>query len=79
LKHLPPELRTGDFPVSGGAKTALTLKALEKQLITDTLRRHAGNRKRTARNLGINLSTLYRKIVALKIETPAMDGRHRGR
>lgn len=78
LKHLPPELRSGDSPVSDGAKTTITLKALEKQLITDTLRQHAGNRKRTARTLGINLSTLYRKIVALKIATPAVDGRHRG-
>ena len=79
LKHLPPELRTGDSLASGGAKTDLTLKALEKQLISDTLRQHTGNRKRTARTLGINLSTLYRKIVALKIETPDIDGRHRGK
>lgn len=79
LKHLPPELCTGDPRVDAGPESALTLRALEKQFITAALRRHAGNRKHTARELGINLSTLYRKIVALKIETPDVDGRHRGK
>jgi len=74
LKHLPPEMRPGE---SRDTEGGLTLRELEKQLISAALKRHAGNRKRTARELGINLSTLYRKIVALEIETPAVDGRHR--
>ena len=77
LKHLPPELRPGDSRGDADPDAALTLRELEKQFITAALRRHAGNRKRTARELGINQSTLYRKIAALKIETPARDGRHR--
>jgi len=77
FQHLPPEFRSEESPVSGTSGTALTLKALEKQYIAAALNRHAGNRKHTARELGINLSTLYRKIRTLNIETPPMDGRRR--
>jgi len=35
------------------------------------------NRKRAARDLGIDGSTRYRKIRDLKIETPETDGRGR--
>ena len=77
FQHLPSEFRSEESPVSGTSGTALTLKALEKQYIAAALNRHAGNRKHTARELGINLSTLYRKIRTLNIETPPMDGRRR--
>jgi transcriptional regulator with PAS, ATPase and Fis domain len=77
FQHLPPEFRSEESPVSGTSGTALTLKALEKHYIAAALNRHAGNRKHTARELGINLSTLYRKIRALNIETPPTDGRRR--
>jgi PAS domain S-box-containing protein len=79
MHHLPPELRPPDFPLvhkSGGFNT---LEAMEKTLITEALHRHKGNRKRTARDLGIDTSTLYRKIKSLKIEAPSSDGRTRGR
>lgn len=77
FRHMPPEFRSKESPLADAANAALTLKALEKKSIAAALRRHAGNRKRTARELGINLSTLFRKIRALNIETPPMDGRHR--
>lgn len=77
FRHLPPEFRSEEPSVADTSGTALTLKALEKQCIAAALNRHAGNRKHTARELGINLSTLYRKIRALNIETPSKDGRHR--
>jgi transcriptional regulator with PAS, ATPase and Fis domain len=79
MHHLPPELRPPDFPLvhkSGGFNT---LEAMEKTLITEALHRHKGNRKCTARDLGIDTSTLYRKIKSLKIEAPSSDGRTRGR
>jgi transcriptional regulator with PAS, ATPase and Fis domain len=41
---------------------------MEKLLIRDALRRHDGNRAAAARELGINASTLFRKIKALKLE-----------
>ena len=46
------------------------MKALEALHITDALRRHGGNRTAAARELGINPSTLYRKIKSLAIELP---------
>jgi transcriptional regulator of acetoin/glycerol metabolism len=78
LHHLPPELR----PAGSAAQEALNpmnLQAMEKLLIADTLRRCNGNRKRTARTLGIDASTLYRKIQAFRIAVPDTDGRRRGK
>lgn len=74
LSHLPPELRpTAEHRLQDGMP--MNLDALEKLFITETLQRHSGNRKRAARDLGINVSTLYRKIRILDIETPQSDGR----
>jgi DNA-binding NtrC family response regulator len=76
LHHLPPELR----PAGAAAPEALdpmNLQAMEKRLITDTLHRCRGNRKLTARTLGIDASTLYRKIKAFGIDLPETDGRRR--
>jgi PAS domain S-box-containing protein len=78
LHHLPPELR----PVGPAAKEDLSpmnLRSMENLLITDTLRRCNGNRKLTARTLGIDPSTLYRKIRAFRITAPETDGRRRGK
>jgi transcriptional regulator with PAS, ATPase and Fis domain len=45
-------------------------------LIQDALRRHAGNRAAAARELGIDASTLFRKLKALKLApSPAVTGR----
>ena len=55
----------------------MSLAAMERFLITETLRRHKGNRKDSARDLGIDVSTLYRKIKALGLELPEIDGRGR--
>jgi DNA-binding NtrC family response regulator len=57
----------------------MSLAAMEKHLIAETLRRHGGNRKRAARDLGIDTSTLFRKVKALGIDTPDIDGRGRRR
>jgi PAS domain S-box-containing protein len=78
LNHLPPELR----PTSGrGAPPGqpMSLQAIEKLFITETLQRRGGSRKLAAGDLGIDVSTLYRKIKALGIETPDTDGRGRRR
>jgi PAS domain S-box-containing protein len=76
LNHLPPELR----PTTAHGTPAgrpMSLKAVEKLFITETLQRRNGNRKLAAQDLGINVSTLYRKIQTLRIETPEGDGRRR--
>ncbi len=78
LHHLPPELRPAGATV-GGDMGAMSLAAMEKHLVAEALRRHKGNRKRAARDLSIDTSTLFRKIKALGIDTPDIDGRGRRR
>ena len=46
-----------------------TLRQMEKLMIEQALRRHQGNRAAAARELGINPSTLFRKLKTLKIDT----------
>ena len=78
LQHLPPELRP--FGTIGlGQFQPTSFKAMEKCLITETLQRCHGNRGKAARELGIDPSTLYRKIKALELDVPEYDGRSRGR
>ena len=50
---------------------------MERLLIEDALRRHDGNRAAAARELGINVSTLFRKVKAMRIDLPPRDGRSR--
>jgi len=69
LHHLPPELRPTGTP-GLGASNPMSLEAMEKLLISEALRRHRGSRSKAAGQLGINPSTLYRKLKALKIEIP---------
>ncbi len=78
LNHLPPELRPADQHGMAEAQP-MTLKAIEKLFITEALQRRNGNRKQAAADLGINVSTLYRKIDALDIDPPDVDGRGRRR
>ncbi|HDQ40824.1 MAG TPA: PAS domain-containing protein [Desulfonatronum sp.] len=54
-----------------------SLQAMERILIAQTLERRNGNRSLAARDLGINPSTLYRKIQGLGITPPHIDGRSR--
>jgi PAS domain S-box-containing protein len=74
-RHLPPALRHHAAPEREPDGTRLTLKSLEKMHIAEAIRRHGGNRTAAARELGINPSTLFRKIKALAIELPDKDGR----
>jgi len=60
LAHLPKEFVT-DF-VQAPAKGAVSLEELEKRAIREALQDNAGNRTTTARQLGIDPSTLYRKM-----------------
>jgi DNA-binding NtrC family response regulator len=48
-----------------------TLKQMEILLIIEALRRNKGNREATARDIGINKSTLFRKIKAYDIKPEA--------
>jgi PAS domain S-box-containing protein len=74
VSHLPPELRpSGMFNTAD--QRSITLQTMEKQLITLSLDRLKGNRRKTAKELGIDTSTLFRKIRAYGIKTPSVDGR----
>jgi DNA-binding NtrC family response regulator len=48
-----------------GLPTGLTLAEMEKLLIRDALRRNEGNRAAAARELGVDASTLFRKLKTL--------------
>ncbi len=69
LHHLPPELRPAAAQ-AGRASGSTSLRSMEKHLIEAALARHHGNRTQTARDLGIDPSTLYRKLKALETGTP---------
>jgi PAS domain S-box-containing protein len=74
LKHLPPPLRGNGLGEALRLGKAVTLESMEKLLIMDALRRNGGNHRKAARELGINPSTLFRKLKALKL-APAADGK----
>ena len=76
-RHLPPQFRgKGDIDTLK-VKRGVTLKSLEAIHIADALHRYGGNRTSAARELGIDPSTLFRKIKSLGIELPEKDGRSR--
>jgi transcriptional regulator with PAS, ATPase and Fis domain len=77
LQHLPQYLRDRSRPELSGGLGGTSLKTMERILIEESLRRHAGNRTLAARELGINQSTLFRKIKSLRVEVPERDGRQR--
>ena len=60
VAHLPPEVRGTDRDLE--AHQARSLAEVERSHIDRTLRMHAGNRTRAARELGISRATLIKKI-----------------
>jgi PAS domain S-box-containing protein len=77
LEHLPPHLRGATSTGMATTMSGMTLAAMERLLLSDALRRHHGNRTAAAKQLGIDPSTLFRKVKALGIELPESDGRSR--
>jgi PAS domain S-box-containing protein len=73
--HLPAQFRT--VPTDPSQSLPTTLEGMERLMIADTLSRHHGNRTATARELGIDVSTLFRKIKSLGMESLGQDGRTR--
>jgi PAS domain S-box-containing protein len=78
IHHLPPELRLGTG-TPAESFSPMSLKTMEKLLITEVIQRRKGNRKLAAQDLGVDVSTLYRKIKAFGIGVPNADGRGRRR
>jgi PAS domain S-box-containing protein len=73
-RHLP----TSIWPSSGAeevaTETAITLKEMEAVLVKQALQRNKGNKTAAAMELGIDKSTLFRKIKALNIKSEAPGG-----
>jgi PAS domain S-box-containing protein len=70
MQHLPPELRVATQTAQSPFRQILSLQQMEAALIEDALRRQGGNRRAAARELGIDESTLYRKLKAMAIPAP---------
>ena len=86
--HLPEEFMSDrytqavpvavpDFRENRKSGMGEVLHQVEAQTIIDAIRRNNNNRVAAARDLGIHKSTLFRKIKALGIALPEMDGRSR--
>jgi transcriptional regulator with PAS, ATPase and Fis domain len=78
-EHLPHHLRhpspapRSTVPLSrpsiaGAASPPRTLKEIEMEYLLETLKKHGGNKKAAAEELGISLKTLYNKLNLLEEE-----------
>jgi DNA-binding NtrC family response regulator len=71
VEDLPSQL-AAEAPLSGhceaGRNLRTAMQAPEKQIILDVLERHNWNRQATAEELGINRTTLYKKMKRLGLE-----------
>jgi len=68
IEHLPQELKTRGNHMSDKPSTAPPLlKEAEARIISDILRKHNGNRAEAARELGMDRTTLWRKIKKLGV------------
>jgi PAS domain S-box-containing protein len=76
-RHLPPDVARGSVRLTAEPRHEVSLRTAEKTLIQEALARHGGRRALAAAALGVNLSTLYRKIQRLGIAAPERDGRGR--
>jgi PAS domain S-box-containing protein len=75
IRHLPERFRREDT----GPRTVETasLPELEGRFILEALKRNGWNREKTARELGMHKTTLWRKVKRLGLELPPKDGRNR--
>jgi len=65
---LPDSVRRPEHRGGEDLQEIKTLRQMEKMMIEQSLRRHEGNRAAAARELGINPSTLFRKLRSLQID-----------
>ncbi|MBI4871095.1 MAG: sigma 54-interacting transcriptional regulator [Candidatus Riflebacteria bacterium] len=79
LAHLPDELVAKVGPPRGPASLTAAVKSAEVHALSEALRRNHFNRLATARELGLHKSTFFRKLKALGISVPVVDGRSRVR
>lgn len=68
-RDLPDSVRRHSHEDGESLQEIKTLMQMERLMIEQALQRHKGNRAAAARELGINPSTLFRKIKTLQIDT----------
>lgn len=73
-RHLPLDVGGTVADKALEVRPGMSLRDWEAIHIVDAVRRHEGNRAAAARELGINASTLFRKVKALGIELPPSRG-----
>ncbi|MCK4306103.1 MAG: sigma-54-dependent Fis family transcriptional regulator, partial [Candidatus Eisenbacteria sp.] len=78
IEHLPERLRALAGDLSSGPPEgwpdggeARTLEEIEARAILEALKRHGGKKLAVARELGINKTTLWRKLKRLGIDPGA--------
>ena len=74
-EHLPEPLCTMEALDYSSPDQTMSFQDMEAIFITNALRRNSWNRLKTARELGIHKSTLFRKIKALQIDIPDRKGK----
>jgi PAS domain S-box-containing protein len=67
-KHLPSSVRPVSKSEDSKVGETTSLKQMEVVLITEALRRNKGNKAAAAKELGINKSTLFRKLKIFNIK-----------
>jgi PAS domain S-box-containing protein len=78
MEHLPVELRPAPS-TPNAAVTAVDMRSAQIQMMESALARNRGNRRQAARELGINPSTLYRRLKAAGLSANSQDGRNCGK
>ena len=68
--HLPEPVCGPSSEHYAGSSDSMTFKDVEAAFLTNALKRNGWNRLKTARELGIHKSTLFRKIKSLELEIP---------
>jgi PAS domain S-box-containing protein len=76
-RHLPPRLKGLSRETGTGESSQKTLTEWEAFHIVEAVRRNSGNRSAAAKELGIDASTLYRKVKSMDLHLPGKDGRSR--
>ena len=73
-ENLPPEIVNSAHARPSAAVSDVDLETLTHQHVLETYRRHAGNKARTARALGIGRRTLYRLLEKYRIGEKDAEG-----
>jgi PAS domain S-box-containing protein len=77
VRHLPGELTGRTIPDIPAGDVRSTVKVAEAETIMRVLAKHSFDRSAAAREMGIDKSTLFRKVKRLGLTLPAKDGRAR--